>query len=138
MLYTNILFTKPEDFIIWLNSHDTRFNLTEEDSEMILGYMEGHGFALGTDYNGNLILQDIEDPDGEVEEYSMNDVINTVSTWNEELYLENISNIYNAKDFTEYYRYKQYEETLKAEQERLNDLSEIASSHYKFRYMLDA
>ncbi len=83
-----LLFTKPEELIQWLDENDILMGISIEDAELLLGYMEGHDYAIGTDKKGKLIRQDLAEEDGDIEEYSIDDMIDTVCEWNYEMILD--------------------------------------------------
>lgn len=53
------------------------FSMDENEAGIILGYMEGHDYALGLDKTGNLIRNDLDHAQGKDtwEEYSVRDAI---------------------------------------------------------------
>ena len=59
-----------------------------EDAAILLNYMEGHDYAIGIDSDGKMYRQDVAEENGEIEPYSIDDVIDTVCEWNYELILD--------------------------------------------------
>ena len=82
-----VLFTKPEELIEYLDENDLLMDLSSKDSEILLNYMEGHGYGLG-ELDGKLVRVDIGEEHGEVMEYSIDDAIDVVCEWNYELIQE--------------------------------------------------
>ena len=60
-----VLFTKPEELIEYLDENDLLMDLSSKDSEILLNYMEGHGYSLG-ELDGKLVRVDIGEEHGEV------------------------------------------------------------------------
>ena len=54
---------------------------------MLLDYMEGHDYRLSTDKEGNLVRVDVNDDQYDTDEYSVDDLIDSVCEWNYELIL---------------------------------------------------
>jgi len=75
-----VLFTKPEELIEYLDENDLLMDLSSKDSEILLNYMEGHGYSLGK-LDGKLVRVDIGEEHGEVMEYSIDDAIDVVCEW---------------------------------------------------------
>ena len=53
-----VLFTKPEELIEYLDENDLLIDLSSKESEILLNYMEGHGYGLG-ELDGKLVRVDI-------------------------------------------------------------------------------
>ena len=83
-----VLFTKPEELVAWADTHDALLNLSVEDADILLGYMEGHDYAIGRDTDGNLYRKDISEEPGETDPYSIDEIIDTVCEWNYEMILD--------------------------------------------------
>ena len=41
------LFTEPDELLRWLDENDILMNLSKEDGQILLNYMEGHDYAIG-------------------------------------------------------------------------------------------
>ena len=82
------LFSKPEELIAWADTFDILLNPSIEDAAILLNYMEGHDYAIGIDSDGKMYRQDVAEENGEIEPYSIDDVIDTVCEWNYELILD--------------------------------------------------
>ena len=87
-----ILATKPEEpdalstveeLLKYQKDFDTGFHFTDKEAEIILDYMEGHGYTLGQ-VDGILYRGDLCDKPNETvwEEFPMDDVIDSVCEWN--------------------------------------------------------
>lgn len=79
------LFNKKE-FVDWALMNDAERNLSESDYQLLFNYAEGHGYALCVDAENNLYRVDVDD-DGTVL-YSVDELINDVSSWNRNMIQE--------------------------------------------------
>lgn len=116
-----ILFEKSEELIRWLDENDILMGLEEKDAEILLNYMEGHGYSIGT-IDGKLVRADICEVNGEVEDYSIDDVIDAVCEWNYELLLEASNERDNPSDFIEFCRSQGRYESYKEDEIRLDKM----------------
>ena len=72
-------------FVEWVDSTSTYdIKLTEDEARLLLGYVEGHGCGVCLDETNTIILVDIEDPEDDVVAYGIEELVECVSTWNEE------------------------------------------------------
>jgi hypothetical protein len=108
-----ILFAKSEELVAWLDENDLLMGLNNKDAEILLNYMEGHGYRLGSK-EGKFVRVDICEEGGEVEEYSIDDAIDTVCEWNYELVLEAETRRDNPSNFIDFcnnqHRYNSYKD----------------------------
>lgn len=116
------LMTKPEELIAWLDENDLLMGFEMEDADILLGYMEGHGYGIGTDEEGKLVRQDLCEEDGEIEEYSIDDLIDTVCEWNYEMILAMDNDRRNPDNFIDFSNKQSRYESLKSDEERLDKL----------------
>ena len=88
---------------------------------MLLDYMEGHDYRLSTDKEGNLVRVDVNDDRHDTDEYSVDDLIDSVCEWNYELIL-NTTEVMNKSDISdaEYTKLEEKMNSLK-EQEKILD-----------------
>ena len=113
------LITTPQELQKWMSDNDVQMEFSSDDLEILLGYLEGHGYALAKDTNNQLVRVDMESDEMEVEEYTLDDAIDQACDWNYSLILEadeNRNNPKNMIDFANeqarYDKYKQDEEIL--------------------------
>ena len=113
------LITTPQELQKWMSDSDVQMEFSSDDMEILLGYLEGHGYALAKDTNNNLVRVDMESDEIEVDEYTLDDAIDQACDWNYSLILEadeNRNNPKNMIDFANeqarYEKYKQDEEVL--------------------------
>lgn len=113
------LITTPQELQNWMSDNDVQMEFSSDDLEILLGYLEGHGYALAKDTNNQLVRVDMESDEMEVDEYTLDDAIDQVCDWNYSLILEadeNRNNPKNMIDFANeqarYEKYKQDEEIL--------------------------
>lgn len=110
-----ILFTELEEVLSWLAENDILMNLSKEDAQILLNYMEGHDYAIGFQDN-HMIRQDLAEENGEVEPYTIDEVIDAVCEWNYELILDADAKRHNPKDFIEFTSEQNRYESLKKEE----------------------
>ena len=110
-----VLFTKPEELIEYLDENDLLIDLSSKESEILLNYMEGHDYAIGFQDN-HMIRQDLAEENGEVEPYTIDEVIDAVCEWNYELILDADAKRHNPKDFIEFTSEQNRYESLKKEE----------------------
>ena len=67
------LFTEPEELITWADQFDILLNITREEAELLLNYMEGHDYAIGHNEEGKLYQVDIAEENGELNNRSDDD-----------------------------------------------------------------
>ena len=119
------LFTKPEELIQWIQKSGLSFDISVEDAEILLGYMEGHDYAIGQNEEGILYRTDIAEVQGETEVYSMDEVIDIVCQWNYEKILEEDEGRNNSKDFMDFSVHQNEYEKLKLDELRLDRLFDM-------------
>ena len=92
-----------EDLLKYQESFDTGFHFTDKEAELILDYMEGHGYMLGQ-ANGVLYRGDMEEKQDETvwEEFPMDDVIDSCCEWNYELILDMDAQRQNASNLIDF------------------------------------
>ena len=108
------LITTPKELEQWMRDADVQMKFDTDDMEILLGYVEGHGYALAKDENNQLVRVDMELDEVEVEDYTLDDAIDQACEWNYSLILEadeNRNNPKNMIDFAnEQARYEKYKE----------------------------
>ena len=82
------LFSEPEELVEWLDENDLLMWLEVEDSQILLNYMEAQDYGIGIDADNNMVRVDIAEENGEVERYSIDELISNVCELNYELILE--------------------------------------------------
>ena len=114
------LFTKPEELVAWLEDNDILMNIQVEDAQLLLDYMEDHDYAVGMDADGKMIRKDVTEEQGEVEAYTIDDLIDAASEWNYELIREADEQRQNPKDFIDFCNEQSRYERLLEEEKRLD------------------
>ncbi len=79
------LLEQPEALITWLNQQEVVFELSKEEAELLLGYMDGHDYRIGIDENQEMVRIDIGEPDEDVVPYHIHEVVDMACEWNYEL-----------------------------------------------------
>ena len=62
--------TEPEELLNWMKEHEEFKVMNTEDAQILLNYMEGHDYRLGTDKEGNFVRVDINSEKYEAEKSS--------------------------------------------------------------------
>lgn len=79
----------PQKVLEWVETNDIIMNLSLEDTEILLSYMNDHDYSLLCDEKGQLYRKDICEESGETEEIMIDEVIDICCEWNYEDLLEN-------------------------------------------------
>jgi hypothetical protein len=66
-----------ETFIEWVSE-----DLTEAEANMILGYIEGHGYRVSRDETGEIILVDNEEPENGIVARGYEELLDRINAWN--------------------------------------------------------
>lgn len=111
------------ELLRYQENFDTGFHFTDKEADVILGYMEGHGYMLGQ-VDGVLYRGDLEDKTNETvwEEFSMDDVIDSACEWNYELILDMDAERQNAPDFIAFGNTQEKYQNLKQDEIVLDKL----------------
>lgn len=117
------LFTEPDELLSWLADNDILMNLSKEDGQILLNYMEGHNFAIGIQED-HMIRKDLSVEDEEVVEYTIDEVIDTVCEWNYELIRDADKKRHHPKDFINFSNEQNRYESLKRDEFRLDRMFE--------------
>ncbi len=130
------LITEPQELMKWMSEHDVLMDVSVEDIQLLLNYLDGHDYAIGTDKEGNLVRIDVAVDDGECIEYSLDEFIDLVCEWNYELILEADERRNNPKDMLDFSNAQSKYESLKKDEVALDlmfeqtkygkDISEMA------------
>lgn len=109
--------TTVEELKDFQEKFSTGFHLTDKETEIILGYMEGHDYMLG-ETQGKLYRGDLAEAVGMIcwEDFSMDDAIDIVCEWNYELILEADAMRSNPADFIDFSKSLSRYESLKVEE----------------------
>lgn len=118
------LITEPQELMRWMSEHDVLMDISAEDIQLILNYLDGHDYAMGTDKEGNLVRVDVAVEDGECIEYSLDEFIDLVCEWNYELILDADERRNNPKDMLDFSRAQSKYESLKQDEVLLDRMFE--------------
>lgn len=113
----NEVFTKADELIEWLDENDILMNLTDKEAGVLISYMEAHGYGIGVREN-RLVRIDITETENIVEDYSIDDVIDSVFDWNYELITEADKERKNPDNFIDFCKKQERYESL-LEDERI-------------------
>lgn len=118
--------TEPEAFsvesLVRFSKEDEKTpELTAEEADVLLGYMEGHQYILG-EYEGQVYRGDLCYADGVIRwlSYSVDDAIRTAYEWNDEFLEEAEEKVENAGNYDEYVKETEKLKELKAEEKLLD------------------
>lgn len=118
--------TEPEAFsvesLVRFSKEDEKTpELTAEEADVLLGYMEGHQYILG-EYEGQVYRGDLCYADGVIRwlSYPVDDAIRTAYEWNDEFLEEAEEKVENAGNYDEYVKETEKLKELKAEEKLLD------------------
>lgn len=114
------LITEPQELMKWMAEHDVLMDLSKEDIQLLLDYMEGHDYAMGIAPEGQLVCVDMSLPEPEYTEYSLDDFIDLACEWNYEFILEADKVRNNPKDMIEFANAQSRYESCKRDEERFD------------------
>lgn len=118
------LIKEPETVMCWLKEHDIFIKLSQEDIVLLLNYLEGHDYAVGTDIEERLVRVDIATEEQKYEEYSVDEWIDSVCDWNYGLLLAAEHKMNNPKDMQEFIEAQEELERLKQDEAKLDVMFE--------------
>ena len=102
MVLEKSLFTKPEELVVWLEEKAEQVQVNLAEATLLLDYLEGHDYAIGINDNNQLIRKDVASEDGDMDLYSIDEVIDCVCDWNYELKLDADVRRNNPDNFIQY------------------------------------
>lgn len=118
--------TEPEAFsvesLVSFSKEDEETpELTAEEADVLLGYMEGHEYILG-EYEGQVYRGDLCYADGVIRwlSYPVDDAIRTAFEWNDEFLEEAEEKVENAGNYDEYVKESEYLKELRVEEKLLD------------------
>lgn len=118
--------TEPKAFsvesLVHFSKEDEKTpELTAEETDVLLGYMEGHQYILG-EYEGQVYRGDLCYADGVIRwlSYPVDDAIRTAYEWNDEFLEEAEEKVENAGNYDEYVKETEKLKELKAEEKLLD------------------
>ena len=120
---------QPEELLAFIKDNEISIVMTDKEAEMLLGYMEGHDYVVGF-AEGRLYRGDLDDVPGEIvwdDDFSVDDLIDTVCEWNYELILDMDAERQNPKDMVDFSNKQSKYESLKADEKRLDRLFDKTS-----------
>ena len=114
-------FSNPSEFIKFMDENDMLFHLKEQEAEVLMNYMEGHNFLLG-EKEGKLFRGDLNYTEGKVYwlEDTIDDVVDAVCEWNNDLLEKAQAEVDNPKDFKDFSEKKEKLDSL-LEEEKILD-----------------
>ena len=119
-----------DSFQKFVEDYHPQYHFTDKETELLLGYYEGHGYLLGAK-DGELYRGDSCEVQGELwwTDYSMDDVIDMACEWNYELILELDAERKNPEDFIDFANKQAYYDQLKSDEVVLDRLFEQTKYH---------
>ena len=114
---------QPEELLIFIRNNDIKIVMTDKEAEMLLGYMEGHDYVVGY-AQGELYRGDLGKVSGEIvwDDYSVDELIDSVCEWNYEMILEMDAERQDPKDMIDFSNKQSKYESLKADEAILDGL----------------
>lgn len=113
--------TTPAALVAWAGYYRPEMELNEKEAEMLLGYMEGHGYAL-TVKAGEMFRKNTEDEREETVPYSMDEVVDVICEWNYEFLETERQEMEETEDSVDFSEQKEYYDSLVADSEMLDGL----------------
>jgi hypothetical protein len=113
----------PEDLLSYIGANGISIVMTDKEAEMLLGYMEGHDYVIGFS-EGKLYRGDMDEVPGEIiwDDFSVDDLIDSVCEWNYELILDMDAERQNPKDMVDFANKQSRYERLKQDEAVLDKL----------------
>lgn len=93
--------TNAKEFVEWADVNDILFNLTYREANVLLGYLEGHDYAVVAE-GDQLFRVDLCEKEEEYEPTTLDDLIDSAYEWNFELIEIVKHELENPKDFIDY------------------------------------
>lgn len=114
---------QPEELLAFIQANSIEIIMTDKEAELLLGYMEGHDYVVGF-ANDRLYRGDLDEVPGEVvwDDYSVDDLIDSVCEWNYELILDMDAERQNPKDMVDFSNKQSQYESLKEDEAVLDRL----------------
>ena len=87
----------------FMDENDILFHMTEKEADVLLGYLDGHGYVLG-EKGGKLFRGDLSFALGKTrwEGYSIDDAVDAACEWNYEMVQEAKAQVEDAEDLADY------------------------------------
>lgn len=110
-----------ESLVRFSKENENTPELTPEEADVLLGYMEGHQYLLG-EYEGQVYRGDLCYAEGVIRwlSYPVDDAIRTAYEWNDEFLEQAEEKVENAGNYDEYVRESEHLKELKAEEKLLD------------------
>ncbi len=112
---------KPKELFLWMQEQEKFYDMSEEAADVLLGYLDGHDYAIGRDASGKLYWMNLAEDDVPAEEILLDEVIDRVCEFNFSLITDTEEKLAEVQSQTE-------EEELKAELEQLKK-DEVVLDH---------
>ena len=114
---------QAEELLTFIRDNDIKIIMTDKEAEMLLGYMEGHDYVVGY-AEGELYRGDLGEVPGEIvwDDYSVDELIDSVCEWNYEMILDRDAERQNPKDMVDFANIQSEYERLKADEAILDRL----------------
>ncbi len=115
--------SQPGELLAFIQDNSINIIMTDKEAEMILEYLQGHDFVVGFD-GGQFYRGDLDDIPGEIvwDDYTVDDLIDTVCEWNYEMILEMDAERQDPKDMIDFSNKQSKYESLKADEAILDRL----------------
>ena len=122
--------TTTDSFLKYVKDYHPQYHFTDKETELLLGYYEGHDYMLGAK-DGVLYRGDLAENRDEIwwTDYTMDDVIDMACEWNYELILELDAERQNPDDFIDFVKKQEHYDQLKSDEVVLDRLFEQTKYH---------
>ena len=116
--------SEPEELLNWMKEHEEFKVMKTEDAQILLNYMEGHDYRLGTDKEGNFVRVDINSEKYEAEPYSLDEAIDIVCEWNDELIRYTLQELSELSEGQKKYSLEVKLASLRQDEEKIDKMFE--------------
>ncbi len=115
--------SQPEALLSFIRENDISIVMTDKEAELLLDYMEGHDYVVGF-AEGKLYRGDLDEVPGEIvwDDFSVDELIDSVCEWNYELILDMDAARQDPKDMVDFSNKQSKYESLKQEEVVLDKL----------------
>lgn len=111
----------PEKLLEWLDVYDILLNLSEQEAQTLIDYMEGHAYEIGV-CEEKMYLMDMNEDPPELEQMGIDDIIDSAVAWNYEMIEQAEYDKQHPKDFIDYCNQYEHCNRLREEEKILDGM----------------
>ncbi len=115
--------SQPAELLAYIQDNSISIVMTDKEADMILGYLTGHDYTIGF-CGADFYRGDLDEVPGEIvwNDYTVDDLIDTVCEWNYEMILEMDAERQDPKDMIDFSNKQSKYESLKEDEAVLDKL----------------